>query len=263
MTPEPPPTPSGARSLEKLPPELIEKVLLYVVGDVTPPITYDENWDHILRCYEEITTDTPHTTSLLAHRLVSRTLRDNSWRALARVIGETIFDLRSKNSVESLIAVSRSQELGPWVHKLTISCFVLGTEVDLNPWFQTPDQPNMDDDIRTELRQIKSKDSSWHASAWGWINDKPELNQGTSPTDGTQPLVELLSECVESLHNLSAVHYHYDDCYIPGRFRLMANRYYRRHHHYRGLLYAEFDEESNRGALLGQFILIEALAKAS
>jgi hypothetical protein len=268
MTPEPPPPPPSARSLEQLPPELIEKILLYVVGDVTPPIAYDKNWDHVLRCHKEILTGSSHATPLLAHRLVSRTLRDNSWRALAGVVGETIFDLRSKNSVENLITVTRCRELSPWVHKLTISCFVIGTVIDLDSNYTPPEQPDMDEDIRTELKHINFEDGSWHASAWGWVNDEPVpsasvLNRGTFPTVETQPLVELLGECFESLHNLSAVHYHYDDCYIPGRFRLMANHYYRRHHHYRGLLYNKLDEAGNRGAFLGQFILIEALAKAS
>jgi hypothetical protein len=60
--------------LEKLPPELLEKILLEVAGDKTPVIAYEENWDHILRCHDEIPTDTSRATALLAPRLVSHTL---------------------------------------------------------------------------------------------------------------------------------------------------------------------------------------------
>ncbi|KAH4018222.1 hypothetical protein HBI82_048960 [Parastagonospora nodorum] len=114
---------AGESLLEKLPTELLEKVLLEVVNGVTSPSEYTGNRPNLLRCNLEITSGTSIASLLLKHRLVSRTIRMNSWRSLAKVLGETIFDMCSKESMANLVALTSCMSLAPWINKLTVSCF--------------------------------------------------------------------------------------------------------------------------------------------
>jgi hypothetical protein len=88
--------------LEQLPAELLEKILLEVVSDVKPPGSYDPYGGADRRSRTELDLGHSLASKLLVHRLVSRTLRDSSWRTLAKVIGETIFDVNSRQSIKNL-----------------------------------------------------------------------------------------------------------------------------------------------------------------
>jgi hypothetical protein len=257
----PPTLAAGASSLETLSPELLENILLKVVGDMPPIVTYDDHCGSVLqRCDEGPSYGTSLVGPLLAHRLVSRTIRDSSWRSLAKVIGETIFDLRSQNSIENLIGLTRCTELVPWVHKLTISCFVVRNGY---PYFTgyVPYQ----EDIRDELLEVSCTEKQWYPSAWKWAIEVAEhADSGSdyaySPTDETWALVELLGVCFRSLNQLNAIHYHYDGEWIPGRFeQIVAN-------HTGSVADWDFsvgmEGAGAHGAYLGQFVLVEALAVA-
>jgi hypothetical protein len=127
MATAPLPPIAGASYLEQLPAELIENIPLEVVKDVEPPVKWDMEGHTILRCQVQYggKTNSSNASTLLAHRLASHTLRNSAWRALAKVIGETIFDIRSKESVENLVAISHCEVLAPWIHKLTVGCFTV------------------------------------------------------------------------------------------------------------------------------------------
>lgn len=122
-------TPSPASPIDKLPAELLEKILLEVVASSPPPILdadaagsgaeFPRHYEiraNIVYRYEVVDS----TSATLAFRATSRRFRDLSWRALAKVVGETIFDLASKQSIENLAAISSSPHLAPWVSKLSI-----------------------------------------------------------------------------------------------------------------------------------------------
>jgi hypothetical protein len=255
----PPIRAAGASLLEQLQLELLEKIMLEVMDDVASPITYDEDWKHVLRCCAEISTGTSIATLLLAHRLVSCTLRDSSWKSLAKVIGETIFDLRSKDSVENLAAVTECPQLVPWVQKLTVSCFTVDHQNGFpHLWFVRDGSRR--NKIGPHLPRAKAMERLWYPLAWRWAEDgsgRVDSVDGysLSPQDGTEALVALLGKCLRSLHNLSSVNYHYEDNYVPGRYRLAAG-------HLPGSFSVDETDACDRGAWLGQFMLLEALAIA-
>lgn len=103
--------------IHTLPTELLENVLLYAVSHVNPP-GLDE--DGYLR-----NISAPGPSAILDFRLTCRDFRDASYRALAKIIGETIYDLRSKISIQNLEAVSECAQLSPWVTKLTFACLIV------------------------------------------------------------------------------------------------------------------------------------------
>jgi hypothetical protein len=70
-------------------------------------------------------------TRHLAHRFVSPTLRDASWRAFAKVVGETLFDMCPKENMEILKAVAKYEALAPWIRKFTIGYLTVGTSYPL------------------------------------------------------------------------------------------------------------------------------------
>lgn len=122
-TPISTPSAAGNSLIEGLPPELLEDILLEIVTDVPPPIKWDDHDRPTLRCHHASKADSSATSSLLAHRLVSRLFKNCSWRSLAKVLEETIFEIRSDESIANLVKISSLKELAPWVRYLTFSCF--------------------------------------------------------------------------------------------------------------------------------------------
>jgi hypothetical protein len=114
---------AGDSFLERLPPELLEKVLFEVVSDITPPSEYRLYDSNILRCKLEEEFGASFASLLLEHRLISRTIRTSSWRSLAKVLGDTVFDMCSKKSMSNLVALTSCTSLAPWINKLTVSRF--------------------------------------------------------------------------------------------------------------------------------------------
>ncbi|KZM25603.1 uncharacterized protein EKO05_0001846 [Ascochyta rabiei] len=72
---------------------------------------------------------------LLQIRLVSRKFRDLAWRAFGKLLGETVFDVASQESMNTIHAIAGQRKLLPWMQKLTFSCNVFLGEVGDDPIF--------------------------------------------------------------------------------------------------------------------------------
>jgi hypothetical protein len=109
----------AASPIENLPAELLEQLLLYVVGDVVPPVSVDSDARRVHRVMQ---VKRNHVQLSLAFRLSCKKLYACSWRALGSFLGETVFDIRSRESCDHLLAVSQCENLAPWITKLTLAC---------------------------------------------------------------------------------------------------------------------------------------------
>jgi hypothetical protein len=131
------------------------------------------------------------------------------------VIGETIFDVRSSQSMKNLQEVAKCKELTSWLKKLTVSCLSL---------------PRNEDDLRrskiglfcdetgeNELTRIKNDDQSWSPSVWKSCSTMDDAR-------GLDGLSQLLSSCLKAFQNLAHVHYYYDEEHTPGRLMSLVRR---------------------------------------
>ncbi|EFQ91033.1 hypothetical protein PTT_12264 [Pyrenophora teres f. teres 0-1] len=143
--------------LEQLPSELLEKVLLEVVSEVMPPTSSQAN--------EEIKSGQTFASKLLAHRPISRPFCNHFWRALAKVVGETTFELCSRGSFEDLVAVSQCKKLVPWLNKLTFS---ITYPMEKHPTAEDDGQKKLSiadivgPTLCRELMRIKNDDATWY-----------------------------------------------------------------------------------------------------
>ena len=248
---------AGVSLLEQLPTELIEKILLGVASDVSPPNTLYAGADD-LRCEREAKIGASFATGLLAHRLLCRTLRDCAWRAFGKVIGETLFDIRSRQSVENMAAVSKCKQLAPWMRKLTIACLLVERDYPVGGWsnfMMTVGKP--DAGLTTELQEIQRRGEAWYL---GSTVDGNTNNEGPILGDDTKMLISLVATHLNNLHNLEHVIYDFHGAYIPARYRALAHRY--RSHE-------EFDfrvnnyEAAKRGAYIGLHVLLNSLVSST
>jgi hypothetical protein len=259
MSTDSPAQPFGAASLlESLPSEIIEKILLEVVDYVEPVIEYFPGYGKVLR---EPFNDSrvSGVTCQLAHRLVSRTLYDNSWRAFAKVIGHTIFDIRSKESVTNLSMLANEKQLTPWIQRLTISCFTPGDRY-INPSESNPSTDHHHASIEL-FQHIRTDKQDWFPAAWRWAHSEDPISstQALAITAEAQDLIELLSGHLRLLNNVIEIQYHYVACCIPARFRQCIRQ------EWVGVptkLCIGSSIDGLRGCVLGLHILVEAMAAA-
>ncbi|CAA9964594.1 hypothetical protein PTMSG1_07953 [Pyrenophora teres f. maculata] len=147
--------------LEQLPSELLEKILLEVVSEVMPPTSSRAN--------EEMKSSQTLASKFLAHRLISRPFCNHSWRALAKVIGETVFELCSRGSFENLVAVSQCKKLIPWLNKLTFSTTY---PMEKHPTAEDDGQKKLSitdtvgPTLCRELMRINNDDATWYPKVW-------------------------------------------------------------------------------------------------
>jgi hypothetical protein len=163
------------------------------------------------------------------------------------VIGETIFDVRSSQSMKNLQEVAKCKELTSWLKKLTVSCLSL---------------PRNEDDLRrskiglfcdetgeNELTRIKNDDQSWFPSVWKSCSTMDDAR-------GLDGLSQLLSSCLKAFQNLAHLHYYYDEEHTPGRLMSLV----RRSRDVEGLV---FDWRLGHPAVqFGQELLLAAMADA-
>jgi hypothetical protein len=228
---------AGDSLLEKLPPELLEKILLEVVNGVVSPSGYTGKRYDRLRCNTEATQGFSMAPLLLKHRLVSRTIRMSSWRSLTKVLGETIFDMCSKESMANLVALTSCANLAPWMNKLTVSCFKVSKTY---PRIYSDIQDDNDDDddafanrngvCQNELSRVRDLDVKWYDYAWaspmvgGDISTEDMYQAGINP--GFQKVLKkMFSACLACLVNLDNVCYFYHGYHVPARFREFEHRY--------------------------------------
>jgi hypothetical protein len=156
MEQETAPATRDVSDIENLPAELLEQVLLYVVGDALPPIIKHRGSTTVYRCND---TNQDYVARSLSFRLTCRRFGALSWRALGHFIGETVFDIRSRRSVTNLAAVSGCRDLAPWIHKLTIAS-------------HQPDEgsPLYGDEAGEAARrnsvETQEDDASWYPGLW-------------------------------------------------------------------------------------------------
>jgi len=276
---------AGASLLEKLPPELVEKILLEVVSDVTPPSerTGDRRC-HPLRRNLRIASGISIASGLLRHRLVSRTIWVSSWRSLAKVLGETIFDMCSKESMANLVELTSCASLAPWMNKITVSCFKVNETYPLSyefiEEFGNDDVAfaNLNDVCRNELLRLRDLDKIWYRNDWAF----PSTRGGVSTDDlyrginveFQRGLKKMVSACLACLVNLDNVCYFYDEDHVPARFREFAHQYESDHipARFRELAYryesgdlmfgVATGDENQAGADLGVWLLLDILAFA-
>ncbi|KAH7076980.1 hypothetical protein BKA63DRAFT_411340 [Paraphoma chrysanthemicola] len=229
---------AGISPIEKLPTELLEKILLEVVSDVKSPITYEENGHETLRSQEEIEHGTSLARRLLAHRLVSRTMRGCSWRCFGRVACETVFDLRSAHSFKNLIAASECKDLAPWISKLTVTFFAVKDSYSFMA-YESPRKlfNDMDESSRKELLRICAVDREWSDKTWRWGDaTQPrsmlQTEQCSGLGDGSETAVNLLTRCINRSPNLFHISYHFNERETPARFRGLAHQHWKIYGHY-------------------------------
>jgi len=258
---------AGASSLEKLPAELIENIFIRFVRDVRPPVTYANSSMPHLRCNDEIASGTCFASVHLAHRFVGRTLKDSSWRAFTNVIGEAVFGIRSKESMEHLAAVSRSRDLAPWIQKLHLCCCTVHVSYPLqrtSSAVPTPVPAAMEPIWGKELIRIRSMDNAWYPEIWqaGSTALDTSSGMGSEARKGVQDLIESLSECLDAVKNLRHVCYESEYFGIPARFRKLATQYSKEDRRSVGLDFSArtSTEYECRSENIGLHILAEAMA---
>lgn len=105
----------------KLPGELLEKILLDVIDDEAPQLEQSSYDESILLCLQEVEA----VSISLTFRATCVTFRNLSWRACAKVIDCTVFDLASRKSVHNLEAICNTRQLTPWVSRLNVAFHVI------------------------------------------------------------------------------------------------------------------------------------------
>jgi len=257
--------PAGASFLEQLPAELIENILLEVVSEVEGPNVHEQGARQI-RCVQEIHSRASLSTGLLEHRLVCRTLRKCSWRAFALVVGETLFDIRSRKSIENLQALSHCGEVAPWVQKLTFCCLTVSETYPApshDPY--RDERRNMSKDDRSAFMSIQEKDETWFPTAWTWISS----NNATSDLDNedadltidkdTTQLVHAVSGNLLSFQNLRHLKFEHVENFIPARYKFLART---RKHGPAPDFTVGSGVHTSRGAYIGLHVLLASLKEA-
>ncbi|KAH7087182.1 hypothetical protein FB567DRAFT_593023 [Paraphoma chrysanthemicola] len=265
MVTSPSPPLAGTRPIEKLPTELLEKILLEVVNSVKCPIIYEDTGQETLRSQEEIEQGASLAKGLLAHRLVSRTMRGCSWRGLGRVVCETVFDLRSAQSFENLTAVSERKELAPWISKFTVAFFAVKDSYPFSELVSPLEMANnMDKGSREELLRIRASDRRWSDETWRWgettqTQSMLQTEQRLRLGDGSKTAVDLLTRCINLFPNLSYISYYFNERETSARFRGLARQHRNKTNH----RFSVGDEIGEHGAYLGMHLVTEAMIRAS
>jgi hypothetical protein len=150
--------------INKLPAELLENVLLLMIGDPAPPVSSES---------EDGTTEGPlhrrDISATLAFRATLKSFHDRSWRAFAKVIDCTTFDLPSRKSVENLEDISTCVPLAPWITRINTVCqvvpkyFPFDSQCGLSP----EDVVSLlDDDTARLYQRVKLDEDAWYAKLW-------------------------------------------------------------------------------------------------
>lgn len=98
---------SDESAISKLPAELLETILLEVVSDSISPDKHHPRTEGITRQPNPV----KGPSGILTCRFTSKAFHEMSWRALARVVDHTVFDLKSWKSMENLEAVAACLQL--------------------------------------------------------------------------------------------------------------------------------------------------------
>ncbi|KAH5629691.1 hypothetical protein HBI51_203930 [Parastagonospora nodorum] len=230
--------PPNLGAIGRLPIELLESILLLVVEDVR--LCCLESKDFRCEIYRCGSMD-----KVLDFRSTSRIFRDDSWRALAKVIGDTKFDVASRNSVENLKAISLSEQLAGWIQKLTLTCQIARPTFPLDLLYMSElmvlDKNNrkpfeeyrpedLPEDLKREFETVKEQERQWYPETFSvWQDIDLGLFGGVGGT--TEPpflslhpasncsLVVTLMGYLRCFTNLDHACYFYQQDIMPARYR--------------------------------------------
>ncbi|KAH4018220.1 hypothetical protein HBH98_204830 [Parastagonospora nodorum] len=231
--------PPNLDAIGRLPIELLESILLLVVEDAR-------------LCCLELGPSRPceiyrcgSMDKVLDFRSTSRNFRDASWRALAKVIGDTKFDVASRNSVENLKAISQSEQLARWIQKLTLTCKIARPTFPLDLLYMSElmalDKNNrkpfeeyrpedLPEDLIREFETVKEQERQWYPetlSVWqdvdlglfggvGGTSEPPFLS--LRPASNCSLVVTLMGY-LRCFTNLDHACYFYQQDIMPARYR--------------------------------------------
>ena len=219
--------------IEKLPTELLECILLEGAKHAVPPVTEDELWgSFVYRCDQE----EEHPCSL-AFRLTSRRFRNCSWKAFGAYLCETIFDLRSRQSISNLTAASTCEHLAPWVTKLIIACDEAPADYPLDwDWEENPTQleeaewVRLRHDSSSDLAQIKQAESCWYPGIWKCRDDESPMTGSdfalsVSQEADTRALQEVLAKALYCFNNMDHIGFYHEPHTQPGRYHNLFRKF--------------------------------------
>ncbi|KAI4706697.1 hypothetical protein J4E89_008764 [Alternaria sp. Ai002NY15] len=173
--------------LESLPAELLERILLEAIRGVQPALT--------------------ETTVY-----VGRTVYNHAWRAFAKVIDETTFDLCSMQSMKNLVASANCKGLTPWARKLTVTSrytehllpeignVETGRVFTLDVVFEAG--------LLDRIQSITKDDLNWYPELWLSSEDYDGSTAHTlQDSVRSSQLWQLILSCLEALPNIVNFHY--------------------------------------------------------
>jgi hypothetical protein len=213
-------------AMHELPAELLEKILLEVIGNGAPQYERTSREESLRLFREEI----EPTSASLAFRATCIIFRDLSWRAFARTIDHTVFGLASKCSVENLKAVSDTKYLTPWITRLSITFRVVEPRY---PWtlYDNDEEMgvalrNIDPRARQMFYDIKDDEKAWHPEIgllWSDVLVNGELPEGDVGLARNRTrslnLETTLAPYLERFKNLDELRYLHTGPAAPGTYR--------------------------------------------
>jgi hypothetical protein len=246
--------------IEKLPIELLEGILLEVTKHTVPPVLEEEDPLSILyRCHLD-----KELACSLAFRLTSRGFRDCAWKAFGAYLGETVFDLRSRQSISNLTAASTCRNLAPWVTKLIVACDGIPERY---PILRRSDLPLMTEaewnhesqNIDSDLLRIRQADESWYPSIW----KSPMMSRGIAITASREAermeIQDILATALRCFSNIYHMRFYHESYSPPGRY----HNFFKKINVNSPCSYSRHDSVCGAVAHIGLEILIHAMAASN
>lgn len=216
--------PSALCTILPLLSKVLELILLAVPDAVTPPAMLRKDGGTDLRWVREFEHDARTDIESLSIRLVSRHFHACSWKAFARLIEDTIFDLWSGDSVEHMGAALSCKQLRPWITKLTIS-----SNEGLQ-WCTPIIKPAIDShygsEFRNEYNRIHEEQSLPglnDVDLSQLLTDGPATSLHT--TDWGRSLVTCIVQCWKKLPNIQEVSYLSGRKVLPARYKRLLRKH--------------------------------------
>ncbi|KAJ8112857.1 hypothetical protein OPT61_g4880 [Boeremia exigua] len=206
MAPTPPLLEAAVSPIERLPPELLDRIFLHVVNDITLLNTETLDRDIIDRLRTALKTGISTTVQALRFRLACRRFCYASWRAFGKVVSMTMFDIRSKESMRNFQAIAEQPALAPWVKAINFTCITASVQ-----WPQI-EVPNPE--FKMELYKVQQEEESWFPEGFSTFDF-------SSPVDDDDKVIgaltHILARSLQQLPNVQEVTYFWDGVLLPQR----------------------------------------------
>lgn len=221
MAPTPPLQCANVSHINKLPAELFERILLETADRIAPPIAYDDDCKKILRYRGVEDPRDLRAAQALQVRLVCRKFRDMSWRAFGKILGETVFDVGSKGSIQTLQAVAGQSKLAPWVTKLTFTCLLLPPNLVSRVYEKYVTTERLE-----AIRQVERDERSWFSDFFDEEVKNllgPALTRSPDASQDFEELMHMLTDTLSHLHNVESIAYFWDLRFVPQRYKSIVS----------------------------------------